>query len=121
MALLSDLLLAALVASFCIGAAGALLLGSRPAGRFVAALGAGSGALAALALGLRMLVADAAPSSWSSVNSANVVELFKMLEGTWKGKATAGSVVMDSTVAYKVTGAGSAVMETMISAPVIRT
>ena len=71
MALLSDLLLALLVVSFGIGAVGALLLGNRPSGRFVAALGAGGGAVAALALGLRMLVADAAPSLWSSVGSAN--------------------------------------------------
>lgn len=54
MAVLSDLLSATLVAGYTAGATGALLLGSRPAGRFVAVLGAAIGALAALTLGLRV-------------------------------------------------------------------
>ncbi|MBS1713846.1 MAG: hypothetical protein JST30_05865 [Armatimonadetes bacterium] len=40
-------------------------------------------------------------------------EMFKKLEGTWKGKGKVGDMEMDSTVTYKTTGAGSVVMETM--------
>lgn len=73
MALLSDLLLGALLAGFAAGAAGALIFGSRPAGRLVAALGAGVGALSAVTLGLRVLIVDAPPAPWSNAGAADVL------------------------------------------------
>lgn len=39
--------------------------------------------------------------------------LFKKLAGTWKGQAKVDGTEVESTVTYKLTAAGSAVMETM--------
>lgn len=40
-------------------------------------------------------------------------ELFKKLNGEWIGKASHGDVQFDSKVQYRVTSAGSAVVETL--------
>ena len=43
----------------------------------------------------------------------SALDRLKMLEGEWVGKAGAGEHKTDATVVYHVTGAGSAVMETL--------
>lgn len=43
----------------------------------------------------------------------SALDRLKQLEGEWVGKAGAGEQKMDATVVYHVTGAGSAVMETL--------
>lgn len=76
MALLSTLLVLTLVSGYGAGALGALLLGSRPSGRVITALGGGVGAMAALILGAGTLATAEAPSFvWSTPYAGDFVRL----------------------------------------------
>ncbi|MFN3983591.1 MAG: proton-conducting transporter membrane subunit, partial [Caldilinea sp.] len=81
MAVLSALLVTTLVGGYSLGALGALLLGGRPAGRFLTALGAGVGALAALILGIGTLAAaETMPFAWSASYADGFLSLMLTLD-----------------------------------------
>lgn len=81
MAVLSALLVTTLVGGYSLGALGALLLGGRPAGRFLTALGAGVGALAALILGVGALAAaETMPFAWSASYADGFLSLMLTLD-----------------------------------------
>jgi len=62
-------------------------------------------------LSSQMLLAD--EPNKSGAKPVKPFELFKKLDGEWTGKASHGEVQFDSKVQYRVTSAGSAVMETL--------
>jgi hypothetical protein len=70
-------------------------------------------------LALALLVVPAAVACAAEMEhqhmakASPVLDPLKKLEGTWVGKAGPAEQQMDATVVYKVTAAGSAVMETL--------
>lgn len=67
----------------------------------------------AAALALLALLAPPAARAEEKKPAAQALERLKSLAGTWTGKAGHGEATQETTVVWRVTGGGSAAMETI--------
>jgi len=67
----------------------------------------------AVTAGWLTLLPTTAPAATNQVTAKAAFEQLKGLAGEWRGQAAHGGDASDTTVTYRVVGAGSAVMETL--------